>query len=832
MPVAYERRAPNDAEAAALDKNHNHFILVDSAREIETHSAHGKEQAPWQAELDLRGRLEEVICTMEQGERRGDGEERGRGDGASKCLGESIIRQKSQRPSVYISMGGGIGTLETLYNCMTKNVPAVVIAGSGRVSTLLVEAWRYYYGTTHVREVAQHLKKAMQEHKEFMEEQRRAISDRAEVEAGARGEEGVSMPCAHILALVDEYIPEGAAAPPDATYPRKNIAKKNGMHGRLGKGRVGLARMVMCCLHEKDLMELYDRDEPDADLEFSILKALHTGRKRQAEKWVEEQTREYKEKWNSTRHKWRGGSTPLLGGRGLKAHLKQVTKHEDFANKFAELVFEEKHHDARKEELLRAKAHLDFDDLDKAITKWKNPKLIQHLVQDLVSDGITNIEQRHLNKHLEKSLINDSPQVFQTLLRCEAQLSQVDMETLYRTTVLPTVSTLLEGKWSSSGDDAVSRKVLLPDHAEDWEQFFNLKTAEDESKFRSFFPQCTAIDDKIHEKKFGTPRLIHSDQGFKHHKLDFAELTEQTKRNNAADFGYVWEILTRDSRDNHKSCFAKEFEFFLKKLEAEGKLHDGVTTKALIAYRALAKLELHSNTNITQSVMKSSHSFASRIPSPLPATQSPFHPRKGDGSSARTEENTPTKGEGDHNHKPSTSYVGRKVSTLSGIAAKAARTVHLGLYGTTDHEKDVRDYLHRLHELSSTPIFCFSNMKDDEGKRVYGGCIWGYDKEGKKLRHNLKFEQERMHKTSGSYLVHAFLQREFGSSFDLSNHESEVNFGDVFIWAIMLGRLEIAKICFKSLSRPFTGALLAAAICNKLVEDEELADEPQKVYLI
>jgi hypothetical protein len=45
----------------------------------------------------------------------------------------------------------------------------------------------------------------------------------------------------------------------------------------------------------------------------------------------------------------------------------------------------------------------DIDDLrlaavavDEAITKWKNPKPIQHLVQDLVSDGITNIEQRHL----------------------------------------------------------------------------------------------------------------------------------------------------------------------------------------------------------------------------------------------------------------------------------------------------------------------------------------------------------------------------------------------------------------------------------------------------
>jgi hypothetical protein len=32
--------------------------------------------------------------------------------------------------------------------------------------------------------------------------------------------------------------------------------------------------------------------------------------------------------------------------------------------------------------------------VDEAITKWKNPKPI--LVQDLVSDGITNTEQRHL----------------------------------------------------------------------------------------------------------------------------------------------------------------------------------------------------------------------------------------------------------------------------------------------------------------------------------------------------------------------------------------------------------------------------------------------------
>jgi hypothetical protein len=56
-------------------------------------------------------------------------------------------------------------------------------------------------------------------------------------------------------------------------YPRYGCGS---IRRQLGKGRVGIAMMVMYCMRTKELIEIYDRDEPDAGMEYSILKALCT----------------------------------------------------------------------------------------------------------------------------------------------------------------------------------------------------------------------------------------------------------------------------------------------------------------------------------------------------------------------------------------------------------------------------------------------------------------------------------------------------------------------------------------------------------------------------
>jgi hypothetical protein len=218
--ILYSYCTPNDAMAAALDKNHNHFILVDSKRE-------GDGAIPWQAELGLRGGLEELICSAEADETtsiggytrtsdetttssdEGQPNDKHCGKSGDYCLlsksrdglGESIRRHKNERPSVYIAVGGGIGTVETLHNCLRHNVPVVLLAGSGRVATLFAEAWRYYHGGPEAWRMArqEELKETLRQHEIFVEEQLRQVE-----EGGTSKARGAPLPCPYILELVDE----------------------------------------------------------------------------------------------------------------------------------------------------------------------------------------------------------------------------------------------------------------------------------------------------------------------------------------------------------------------------------------------------------------------------------------------------------------------------------------------------------------------------------------------------------------------------------------------------------------------------------------------------
>jgi hypothetical protein len=303
-------------------------------------------------------------------------------------------------------------------------------------------------------------------------------------------------------------------------------------------------------------------------------------------------------------------------------------------------------------------------------------------------------------------------------------------------------------------------------------------------------------------------------------KREFKPLGKEEKLNKAAECGYLWNILTRDGRDKGKSAYASEFDWYWKQLEAEGNIHDDVTAKAYAAYYKQHKDDPRGAFSTALSTLSQYPSSAS-VADNLDAIH-PVHPVHHPGS---------PQNELLHQKalkaRVSNGHMMRRVSAP--IVAAAAR-LQQAYYGPSNPRQHMEVYQQRLKLLSRSAVFYFTDSKDEEGKKVYGGKIWEeVDSQGRVKATHDAFRQERERKASGGYLVYAFLQREFGKSFQLSRHDSEVSFGDVFIWAVLLGRLEIAKICFRSMSRPLVGALVAAAICKKIAEDEELGDLPQKV---
>ena len=97
----YEKAAyTQSGETADLDQNHSHFLLADDG-----------DAAGFGSEIALRTRLEEHLC-------------------------QTV-------PNVLVVVGGGKGTLETIYQSLQKRRPCVVLADSGGVAR---DLYRYFEG--------------------------------------------------------------------------------------------------------------------------------------------------------------------------------------------------------------------------------------------------------------------------------------------------------------------------------------------------------------------------------------------------------------------------------------------------------------------------------------------------------------------------------------------------------------------------------------------------------------------------------------------------------------------------------------------------------------
>nr|KAG5702764.1 hypothetical protein BaRGS_003638 [Batillaria attramentaria] len=100
-----------DRKRTALDHNHTHFLLVDDG----TEGLYGRE-------IEFRSKLESYI--------------------SSKVETGVTEVQSVHVPSVLIVVEGGVGTMKTVMQSVKRNMPVVVIDGSGRAADFIAIAYR------------------------------------------------------------------------------------------------------------------------------------------------------------------------------------------------------------------------------------------------------------------------------------------------------------------------------------------------------------------------------------------------------------------------------------------------------------------------------------------------------------------------------------------------------------------------------------------------------------------------------------------------------------------------------------------------------------------
>eukprot|EP00026_Physarum_polycephalum_P000719 Phypoly_transcript_00720.p1 GENE.Phypoly_transcript_00720~~Phypoly_transcript_00720.p1 ORF type:complete len:1269 (+),score=165.16 Phypoly_transcript_00720:288-4094(+) len=91
-PVRYVPDKPNDVTSAALNPDHTHFILVSS------------KDGEWGQEIRFRTKFEDYIS------------------------------RKMKIPMVLVAINGGPGTVETVFEGITRKFPIIIVEGSGRAS--------------------------------------------------------------------------------------------------------------------------------------------------------------------------------------------------------------------------------------------------------------------------------------------------------------------------------------------------------------------------------------------------------------------------------------------------------------------------------------------------------------------------------------------------------------------------------------------------------------------------------------------------------------------------------------------------------------------------
>ncbi|KAM8934160.1 transient receptor potential cation channel subfamily M member 2 [Pelodytes ibericus] len=106
FPAHYQLDEENQGNLSCLDNNHSHFILVDDG----TNGRYG-------VEILLRAKLEKFISEQ------------------TKEKGGVAIKI----PIVCVVLEGGPGTLDTIYNAISNNIPCVVVEGSGRVADVIAQ---------------------------------------------------------------------------------------------------------------------------------------------------------------------------------------------------------------------------------------------------------------------------------------------------------------------------------------------------------------------------------------------------------------------------------------------------------------------------------------------------------------------------------------------------------------------------------------------------------------------------------------------------------------------------------------------------------------------
>ncbi|XP_051786421.1 transient receptor potential cation channel subfamily M member 2-like [Erpetoichthys calabaricus] len=124
LPAEYAINEGKQGRLSFLDYNHSHFILVDDG----THGIYG-------VEIMLRAKLEKFIAKQTIG----------------KSVGINI-------PAVCLVLGGGPGTLDTIYNAMQNDTPCVILEGSGHVADVIAEVATLPLSRITVEQVQKHLK--------------------------------------------------------------------------------------------------------------------------------------------------------------------------------------------------------------------------------------------------------------------------------------------------------------------------------------------------------------------------------------------------------------------------------------------------------------------------------------------------------------------------------------------------------------------------------------------------------------------------------------------------------------------------------------------------
>ncbi|CAI9735612.1 Hypothetical predicted protein [Octopus vulgaris] len=106
-PVDYSIQTNSKEEMYALDPNHSHFILVDDG----TKDNFGEI-------IEFRKKLEHTISQ------------------------EKIPETEVKIPAVVVMVGGGPGTLKSVYDSISCNIPVVIVKDSGRAADIMAKAYQ------------------------------------------------------------------------------------------------------------------------------------------------------------------------------------------------------------------------------------------------------------------------------------------------------------------------------------------------------------------------------------------------------------------------------------------------------------------------------------------------------------------------------------------------------------------------------------------------------------------------------------------------------------------------------------------------------------------